>query len=91
MILRRWKISDYCCCCPVFVHSVGGVCDEAADKAAEAVSTGVSPCRGKTAILSRCNLTVFSEAVSLTDANPHCRIHFVGVSVYKETFSISKY
>lgn len=64
----------YCC-------HVGGVCDEAADKAAEAVSTGVSLCRGKTAILSRCNLTVFSEAVRLTDANPHCRIHFVGVSV----------
>uniref|UniRef100_A0A667WNM1 DNA 3'-5' helicase n=1 Tax=Myripristis murdjan TaxID=586833 RepID=A0A667WNM1_9TELE len=33
---------------------------------------------GKTAILSRCNATVFSEAVRLTDANPNCRIHFVG-------------
>uniref|UniRef100_A0A3Q1HGE1 F-box DNA helicase 1 n=1 Tax=Anabas testudineus TaxID=64144 RepID=A0A3Q1HGE1_ANATE len=38
----------------------------------------VGPCRGKTAILSRCNLTVFNEAVRLTDANLHCRIHFVG-------------
>lgn len=37
--------------------------------------------RGKTAILSRCNVTVFSEAVRLTDANPHCRLHIVGVSI----------
>uniref|UniRef100_A0A8D3E2K1 DNA 3'-5' helicase n=1 Tax=Scophthalmus maximus TaxID=52904 RepID=A0A8D3E2K1_SCOMX len=56
----------------------GGVCDENADKATEAVRTGVSLCLGTTAILSRCNLSVFSTAVSLTDANPHCRIHFIG-------------
>ncbi|XP_071357961.1 F-box DNA helicase 1 isoform X2 [Trachinotus anak] len=56
----------------------GGVCDETAVKVAEAVRTGVSPCRGKTAILSRSNLTVFSIAVRLTDTNPQCRIHFIG-------------
>ncbi|KAK2883242.1 F-box DNA helicase 1 isoform X1 [Channa argus] len=56
----------------------GGVCDETADEVAEAISTGVTPQRGTTAILSRCNLTVFSEAVRLTDANPDCRLHFVG-------------
>uniref|UniRef100_A0A8C9ZJ80 F-box DNA helicase 1 n=1 Tax=Sander lucioperca TaxID=283035 RepID=A0A8C9ZJ80_SANLU len=56
----------------------GGVCDETADKVAAAMKTGVSLCRGKTAILSRCNVSVFSEAVRLTDSNPHCRIHFIG-------------
>ncbi|KAF1372544.1 hypothetical protein PFLUV_G00266600 [Perca fluviatilis] len=56
----------------------GGVCDETADKVAAAMRTGVSLCRGKTAILSRCNVSVFSEAVRLTDSNPHCRIHFIG-------------
>ncbi|KAG7234264.1 hypothetical protein INR49_004119 [Caranx melampygus] len=55
-----------------------GVCDETAVKVTKDVWSGVSPCRGKTAILSRCNLTVFSNAVQLTDANPHCRIHFIG-------------
>uniref|UniRef100_A0A4W4GNF0 F-box DNA helicase 1 n=1 Tax=Electrophorus electricus TaxID=8005 RepID=A0A4W4GNF0_ELEEL len=33
---------------------------------------------GMVAILCRCNVTVFSEAVRLTDANPDCRIHIVG-------------
>ncbi|TDG96882.1 hypothetical protein EPR50_G00233280 [Perca flavescens] len=56
----------------------GGVCDETADKVAAAMRTGVSLCRGKTAILSRCNVSVFGEAVRLTDCNPHCRIHFIG-------------
>ncbi|XP_034719247.1 F-box DNA helicase 1 [Etheostoma cragini] len=56
----------------------GGVCDETADKVAAAMKTGVSLCRGKTAILSRCNVSVFSEAVRLTDSNPHCRVHFIG-------------
>ncbi|XP_035531570.1 F-box DNA helicase 1 [Morone saxatilis] len=56
----------------------GGVCDETADNFRAAMRTGVSQCRGKTAILSRCNLSVFSEAVRLTDANLHCRIHFIG-------------
>ncbi|XP_078099220.1 F-box DNA helicase 1 [Sander vitreus] len=56
----------------------GGVCDETADKVAAAMKMGVSLCRGKTAILSRCNVSVFSEAVRLTDSNPHCRIHFIG-------------
>ncbi|XP_047431382.1 F-box DNA helicase 1 isoform X2 [Mugil cephalus] len=55
-----------------------GVSDETTDKAAKAVSTGVSYSPGKIAILSRCNLGVFSEAVRLIDINPHCRIHFVG-------------
>lgn len=35
---------------------------------------------GSVAILSRCNVTVFSEAVRLTDANPTCKIYIVGVS-----------
>ncbi|XP_028255941.1 F-box DNA helicase 1 [Parambassis ranga] len=54
------------------------VCDENADKILEAVRMGVSQSRGKTAILSRCNLGVFSEAVRLVDANPNCSIHFIG-------------
>lgn len=33
---------------------------------------------GSVAILSRCNVTVFSEAVRLTDANPDCKIYIVG-------------
>ncbi|KAL1275553.1 hypothetical protein QQF64_035176 [Cirrhinus molitorella] len=33
---------------------------------------------GIVAILSRCNVTVFSEAVRLTDANPSCKIYIVG-------------
>ncbi|KAJ0012491.1 hypothetical protein NQD34_016825, partial [Periophthalmus magnuspinnatus] len=45
---------------------------------ATSVRKGVSPSRGKTAILSRTNITVFSEAVDLTDANSKCRVHFVG-------------
>ncbi|XP_041637121.1 F-box DNA helicase 1 [Cheilinus undulatus] len=56
----------------------GGVCDETAEKAAAAVRQGISHCPGQTAILSRCNLTVFNEAVRLTDANSQCRLHFVG-------------
>ncbi|XP_042367235.1 F-box DNA helicase 1 isoform X2 [Plectropomus leopardus] len=56
----------------------GGVCDETADEIGAAMKTGVSLCRGKTAILSRCNLNVFSETVKLTDSNPNCRIHFIG-------------
>ncbi|KAK5895917.1 hypothetical protein CgunFtcFv8_009571 [Champsocephalus gunnari] len=56
----------------------GGVCDETADEAGAAVSSGASLSQGKTAILTRCNLSVFREAVRLTDANPQCRIHFIG-------------
>lgn len=63
------------------VHSVGGVSDETADNVEAAMRTGVSHCRGMMAILSRCNLSVFSEAVRLTDINPQCKVHFVGVSV----------
>ncbi|XP_029969170.1 F-box DNA helicase 1 [Salarias fasciatus] len=55
-----------------------GVCDETANKALECMNTGVSTSPGQTAILSRCNLGVFSRAVSLIDANPNCRIHFIG-------------
>lgn len=39
---------------------------------------GTSEPEGQVAILSRCNTSVFSEAVRLTDANPHCRIHIIG-------------
>ncbi|XP_028305652.1 F-box DNA helicase 1 [Gouania willdenowi] len=56
----------------------GGVCDETADEAVEAMRTGVSRSRGQTAILSRCNAGVFTEAVQLLNANVNCRIHFVG-------------
>ncbi|XP_059182221.1 F-box DNA helicase 1 isoform X2 [Centropristis striata] len=56
----------------------GGVCDEDADKIGEALNTGVSLGQGKTAILARCNITVFSEAVRLTDSNPQCQIHLIG-------------
>lgn len=60
----------------------GGVCDEAADNVRAALMEGVSLCPGKTAILSRCNVTVFGEAVRLTDSNPQCRLHFIGVSLH---------
>lgn len=33
---------------------------------------------GSVAILSRCNVTVFSEAVRLTEVNPNCKICIVG-------------
>ncbi|XP_034433556.1 F-box DNA helicase 1 [Hippoglossus hippoglossus] len=56
----------------------GGVFDQTAVEISETVRTGVSPNPGKIAILSRCNYSVFSTAVSLTDVNPHCRIHFIG-------------
>ncbi|XP_062238623.1 F-box DNA helicase 1 [Platichthys flesus] len=56
----------------------GGVCNQAAVETLEFVRTGVSPNPGKIAILSRCNYSVFSTAVSLTDVNPLCRIHFIG-------------
>ncbi|XP_019947758.2 F-box DNA helicase 1 isoform X1 [Paralichthys olivaceus] len=56
----------------------GGVCDQTAVEVLETVRTGRSPYPGKTAILSRCNYGVFITAVSLTDVNPHCRIHFIG-------------
>lgn len=65
------------------ICSLGGVCDETADRIKATMSgTGVSLCRGKTAILSRCNLTVFNEAAGLIDRNPCCRLHFIGVSVF---------
>lgn len=66
--------------CVLHVRCAGGVCDETADEAGAAVSSGASLSQGKTAILTRCNLSVFREAVRLTDANPQCRIHFIGVS-----------
>lgn len=56
----------------------GGVCDETAEQAAAAIRRGVSQSPGKTAILSRCNFSVFEEAVRLTDTNSQCRLHFVG-------------
>ncbi|KAM8740706.1 F-box DNA helicase 1 isoform 2-T2 [Acanthopagrus schlegelii] len=56
----------------------GGMSGETVDSVEAAMRTGISHCRGKMAILSRCNLSVFSEAVRLTDTNPRCKIHFVG-------------
>ncbi|XP_023142098.2 F-box DNA helicase 1 [Amphiprion ocellaris] len=56
----------------------GGVCDETAERTLQAVMMGTSHSRGKTAILSRCNLGVFREAVRLTNANRNVRIHFIG-------------
>lgn len=60
------------------------MCDDAAERVVESVRAGTCQSRGKTAILSRCNFGVFSEAVHLTDANPNCRLHFIGVSVHAE-------
>lgn len=40
--------------------------------------TAVNSSQGKKAILSRTNVSVFTEAVRLTDSNPQCRVHFVG-------------
>lgn len=56
----------------------GFVSDDNAVAIADSVRRGVSQSRGKAAILCRTNVTVFSEAVKVTDANPSCRIHFVG-------------
>lgn len=42
------------------------------------LTTGLSPGRGKLAVLSRSNVSVFDQAVRLTDANPHCRLHIIG-------------
>uniref|UniRef100_A0AAR2J1Q7 F-box DNA helicase 1 n=1 Tax=Pygocentrus nattereri TaxID=42514 RepID=A0AAR2J1Q7_PYGNA len=46
----------------------------------ESIKQATTQDRGKVAILCRCNVTVFSEAVRLTDANSSCKIHIVGVS-----------
>ncbi|XP_061570172.1 F-box DNA helicase 1 [Cololabis saira] len=54
------------------------VFSETAGRAVEAAQSGVNQNPGKIAILSRCNYGVFSQAVKLTDANPNCRIHFIG-------------
>ncbi|RVE56288.1 hypothetical protein OJAV_G00219550 [Oryzias javanicus] len=56
----------------------GSVCDQTAAEALVAKKTGLSQSRGKIGILSRCNFTVFVQAVDLTNANPLCRIHFIG-------------
>ncbi|XP_068611609.1 F-box DNA helicase 1 [Brachionichthys hirsutus] len=56
----------------------GGVCNETAEGVMADIRTGVSRCRGKTAILSRCNVSVFNEAVRVIDANARCRLHFIG-------------
>ncbi|KAL2087347.1 hypothetical protein ACEWY4_016175 [Coilia grayii] len=39
---------------------------------------GTGQTEGSVAILSRSNVSVFSEAVRLTEDNPQCRIHIVG-------------
>ncbi|XP_036419690.1 F-box DNA helicase 1 isoform X2 [Colossoma macropomum] len=44
----------------------------------ESIKQATTQVRGKVAILCRCNVTVFSEAVRLTDANSNCKIHIVG-------------
>lgn len=46
------------------------------------LTTGLSPGRGKLAVLSRSNVSVFDQAVRLTDANPHCSLHIIGVSLH---------
>ncbi|XP_061922329.1 F-box DNA helicase 1 isoform X2 [Entelurus aequoreus] len=56
----------------------GGVFDDKAAQAAQDVASGKTPGKGTSAILSRCNLTMFSEAVRLTEVNTECSIHFVG-------------
>lgn len=72
-MIQYEKVTDF--------QPIGGVCDGSANDVKIDMTAGVSLCPGKTAILSRSNLTVFSEAVRLTSANPSCRVHFVGVSV----------
>ncbi|XP_030631099.1 F-box DNA helicase 1 [Chanos chanos] len=42
------------------------------------LKSGSSQLEGEVAILCRCNASVFSEAVRLTDANSSCKIHIVG-------------
>ncbi|CAB1345865.1 unnamed protein product [Coregonus sp. 'balchen'] len=42
------------------------------------LTTGLSPGRGKLAVLSRSNVSVYDQAVRLTDDNPRCRLHIVG-------------
>ncbi|XP_051976792.1 F-box DNA helicase 1-like [Xyrauchen texanus] len=44
----------------------------------EGLKLGQMLLKGRVAILSRCNITVFSEAVRLTDVNPSCKIYIVG-------------
>ncbi|XP_066523204.1 F-box DNA helicase 1 isoform X2 [Hoplias malabaricus] len=44
----------------------------------ESIKLAKTKDRGKVAILCRCNLTLFSEAVRLTDTNSNCKIHIVG-------------
>ncbi|XP_051544613.1 F-box DNA helicase 1-like [Myxocyprinus asiaticus] len=44
----------------------------------ERLKLGQKLLEGSVAILSRCNVTVFSEAVRLTDINPSCKIYIVG-------------
>ncbi|KAK6314860.1 hypothetical protein J4Q44_G00143890 [Coregonus suidteri] len=42
------------------------------------LTSGLSPGRGKLAVLSRSNVSVYDQAVRLTDDNPRCRLHIVG-------------
>ncbi|XP_072529110.1 F-box DNA helicase 1 [Salminus brasiliensis] len=44
----------------------------------ESIKQAAKQVPGKVAILCRCNVTVFCEAVRLTDANSSCKIHIVG-------------
>ncbi|KAI4874006.1 hypothetical protein NFI96_027836, partial [Prochilodus magdalenae] len=44
----------------------------------ESIKQAAPQVKGKVAILCRCNVTVFSEAVRLTDANSNCKIYIVG-------------
>uniref|UniRef100_A0A8C7F4B4 F-box DNA helicase 1 n=1 Tax=Oncorhynchus kisutch TaxID=8019 RepID=A0A8C7F4B4_ONCKI len=54
------------------------------------LTTGLSPGRGKLAVLSRTNVSVFDQAVRLTDANPRCRLVFC-LSLFKRApFSFSR-
>ncbi|XP_053364866.1 F-box DNA helicase 1 [Clarias gariepinus] len=44
----------------------------------DSIKQAQSQVGGNVAILCRCNVTVFAEAVRLTDINPNCKIHIVG-------------
>ncbi|KAM9824566.1 F-box DNA helicase 1 [Neosynchiropus ocellatus] len=56
----------------------GSVLGEPAKAALASITAAEKHGSGTTAILSRCNLSVFNRAVQLIDTNPLCRLHFIG-------------
>ncbi|XP_053718510.1 F-box DNA helicase 1 isoform X1 [Synchiropus splendidus] len=56
----------------------GSVLGEPAATALASITAAKKHGNGTTAILSRCNLSVFDRAVHLIDTNPLCQLHFIG-------------